>query len=144
MLKIPENKVVVSLCLQSKIMEFYHDNLWHTGSNKPLHTISNNLYLPSLWQYTKFYSSKCDICDHLKENASSRCEQLILKDTDQESTPWDIVIIDSTGSWIFSDHAGKEMMLIAHTIIEPSTELFELFRTKSTSSLEVSRFFHVN
>ena len=66
----------------------------------------------------------------------SRYRFLPLKDTSQELILWNIVNMDSISPWSFIDHTSKEKTLTALTIIDPSTELFELARTRKGDSLE--------
>ena len=67
-----------------------------------------------------------------------------MKNTDQETTPWDSVNADSVGPWTFTDHTGKERVLNALAIMDPATGSFESCRTRNPSSLEANQLFDTN
>ena len=66
MLRSSDNKVVIPLCLQSRIIEFYHEELCHSVTNRTLENIVNNLFWTSMTSDVEYFVSQCDVCARLK------------------------------------------------------------------------------
>ena len=138
-------KIYVPKKARASMVEWYHENLRHTGTKRTASTLRQYFDWPGAVEQIKQYIKKCPKCQMFKLTGVKKYGKIPLSDdNDNDLIPFHTVQVDMIGPWsVRFSMAGKIIKrdLQALTIIDRATSWPELVPTKTKESIEISEVF---
>ena len=140
-----EDKIFVPKEARAPMIEWYHENLQHAGSERTAKTMRQHFNWPGAVEHIKKYIKKCPKCQMFKITGVKKYGKIPLPDNnDTDTIPFHTIQVDMIGPWsVKFATSGKAIKrdLQALTIVDRATGWPELIPTKTKESLEVSELF---
>jgi hypothetical protein len=130
--------IYIPVSLRERVLAWYHDNLCHPGTKRTERTIRMHLIWPGLSESVETYVKRCPICQTCK---ATRPKYGHLPLPERELHPWHTVCVDLVGPLTVMASDGKERVLNALTMADPSTGWFEIVEASDKKALTVAKLF---
>ena len=104
-------KIYVPEACRQSLVEWYHDNLRHSGTKRTSATIRQYFNWPGASTFIEHYVKKCGICQKYKITGAKKYGKIPPPDESQSSVPpFHTIHVDMIGPWkIYLKIAGKKV-----------------------------------
>lgn len=116
-------KIVIPMTLQNRVVTWYHNILCHSGETRTEQTLRQQFYWPNLREDVHNVCSKCDTCQRTKRSTQKYGS---LPPKEAEVDPWEILCVDLIGPYTIKRRGKKNLVLWCVTMIDPATGWFEM------------------
>jgi hypothetical protein len=138
-----EDRIVVPVSLQPRLLKWYHQNLMHPGITRMQQTILQHFTWASLRKDVENLVRTCKTCQHYKRQ-SKKYGKLPAKEQEENILPWSTIAVDTIGPWTIpqpSRSKKDKIQLIALTIIDVQTCFMEIIALPDAESATVAAAF---
>lgn len=127
-------KIAIPDGMLNNLVQWYHLSVAHTaGVTRLYETMKQRFHHPNLYQAINNY--KCDACQKMKGGSRQYGE---LPPRDVLVAPWHDIHVDLIGPWKITVQ-GMDLYFNALTVIDPVTNLLEIYRIQEKSSYYVGQ-----
>jgi transposase InsO family protein len=138
----PMEQKVVSIyvpdSMLNRLILWYHESVAHSvGATRLYKTLSAHFYYPKLRDAINAIVYNCDTCQRQKVGGRSYSE---LPPREAPLLPWQEIHVDCIGPWPV-EFNGQEYAFNALTVIDPVTNLLEIYRLRERTSYRVANEF---
>ena len=135
----PDDKIIVPVSLQAKIVNWYHDILLHPGATRMTQTLKQQFFWNGLATHVEQCVKACDTCQRCKVS-HKKYGKLPLRQLPDYLAPWTTVAVDLVGPWTVRTR-DQHFKLTALSIVDCCTNWVELQLINNKSSEEVALVF---
>jgi predicted aspartyl protease len=135
----PDDKIIVPVSLQAKIINWYHDILLHPGATRMTQTLKQQFFWNGLATHVEQCVRACDTCQRCKVS-HKKYGKLPLRQQPDYLAPWTTVAVDLVGPWTVRTR-DQHFKLTALSIVDCCTNWVELQLINNKSSEEVALVF---
>lgn len=127
-------RIVVPVPLQKRIVRWYHHILCHPGEARTEATIAQHFHWSGMREHVKKECSTCHVCQ-LTKRTKKKYGHLPAKEA--EATPWERLCVDMIGPYTIKRKGKKALTLWCVTMIDPATGWFEIKDVPGTKRSDV-------
>ena len=132
---VKDEKIVIPQQLQTRVVQWYHDQLCHPGETRTENTIRQHFTWKNLSQHVKDICRKCPTCQRCKK---SHVKYGHLPEKQAEANPWERLCVDLVGPYKMKRQRGKDLSLWCVTMIDPATGWFEMKQLPDKEAITVA------
>ena len=132
---VKDDKIPVPETLRRPLIEWYHTNLCHPGTDRTEQTIRRSFTWKNVRRDVRRHTKNCEECQRLKTK-TTKYGHLPAKKA--EYVPWRKLCVDLIGPYKVQDGKGHVHELLALTMIDPATSWFEICEIPNKESETVA------
>ena len=129
------NKIVIPVELQRRVVEWYHLQLCHPGENQTEQTIRQHFWWKSLRDDVHDVCTKCHVCQKTKKTSKHYGK---LPEKEAESEPWQKLCVDLIGPYSIKRKGKPKLTLWCVTMIDPATGWFEMREIPNKEAITIA------
>jgi len=132
---VKDDKIPVPETLRQPLIEWYHTNLCHPGTDRTEQTIRRSFTWKNVRRDVRRHTKHCEECQRLKTK-TAKYGHLPAKKA--EYVPWRKLCVDLIGPYKVQDGKGHVHELLALTMIDPATSWFKICKIPNKESETVA------
>jgi hypothetical protein len=143
-----EGKILVPASLQLRVIEWYHENLKHSGVTQTISSIVAVFGWRGMHSQVEEFVKTCDECQHHKMVGKPRYGHLPLVPALCNKEPWEKVMVDGVGPWTVRVDTGLKVIetnIHVMSMVDSCTNWVELALIPTeNSSFDCAKQFNIN